>query len=425
MSEYIFTSESVSSGHPDKVADRISDAILDAILAESPTARAAIEVLITKGLCVIAGETSRPEVDAKAIARRVIAEIGYDPDHWDYAVRLQAQAKEIEQAVDRDGAGDQGLMFGYACNETDVRMPAAIHFSHRILEELEAFRRANPGILGPDAKSQVTLAYEDGRPTRVHTVLVSHQHAEGTKQAQIEEISRAVFAKVFPAGWFDDRTRVLINPSGSFVVGGPDADTGLTGRKIVVDTYGGAAPHGGGAFSGRIPRRWTAPRRTPRAGWRRTWWRRAWRSAAWCSSPTRSAWPSPSRSSSTPRAPAPSRTPASPRSSAIRRWSPSPRRRSAPSSGWMPPSTSAPPRTVTSAGRRRTAASGGSASTWWRSSAPQPASPDRSLSRDRAARSRQREKPHGRACDGAHFPRCLPPCSLRLANPGNPGLLQG
>ena len=253
MSEYIFTSESVSSGHPDKVADRISDAILDAILAESPTARAAIEVLITKGLCVIAGETSRPEVDAKAIARRVIAEIGYDPDHWDYAVRLQAQAKEIEQAVDRDGAGDQGLMFGYACNETDVRMPAAIHFSHRILEELEAFRRANPGILGPDAKSQVTLAYEDGRPTRVHTVLVSHQHAEGTKQAQIEEISRAVFAKVFPAGWFDDRTRVLINPSGSFVVGGPDADTGLTGRKIVVDTYGGAAPHGGGSFSGKDP----------------------------------------------------------------------------------------------------------------------------------------------------------------------------
>ena len=253
MSQYIFTSESVSSGHPDKVADRISDAILDAILAESPTARGAIEVLITKGLCVIAGETSRPEVPAKEIARRAIADIGYDPSHWDYAVRLQAQAKEIELAVDRDGAGDQGLMFGYACNETDALMPAAIHFSHRILEELEAFRRANPGVLGPDAKSQVTLAYENGRPSRVHTVLVSHQHAEGTTQAEIEAISRDVFAKVFPAGWYDEKTKVLINPSGSFVIGGPDADTGLTGRKIVVDTYGGAAPHGGGAFSGKDP----------------------------------------------------------------------------------------------------------------------------------------------------------------------------
>ena len=253
MSQYIFTSESVSSGHPDKVADRISDAILDAILAESPTARGAIEVLITTGRCVIAGETSRPEVPAKEIARRAIADIGYDPSHWDYAVRLQAQAKEIELAVDRDGAGDQGLMFGYACNETDALMPAAIHFSHRILEELEAFRRANPGVLGPDAKSQVTLAYENGRPSRVHTVLVSHQHAEGTTQAEIEAISRDVFAKVFPAGWYDEKTKVLINPSGSFVIGGPDADTGLTGRKIVVDTYGGAAPHGGGAFSGKDP----------------------------------------------------------------------------------------------------------------------------------------------------------------------------
>jgi len=253
MSSYVFTSESVSGGHPDKVADRISDAVLDAILAESPTARGAIEVLITKGFCVIAGETSRPQVDAASIARRVLRDLGYEDARWHVDVRLQAQSPEIEKAVDREGAGDQGLMFGYACDETPALMPAAIHYAHRILEELDAHRRAKPGQLGPDAKSQVTLEYENGAPKRVHTVLVSHQHAEGFAAGDLEALCRGTFAKVFPAGWFDDRTKVLINPSGSFVVGGPDADTGLTGRKIIVDTYGGAAPHGGGAFSGKDP----------------------------------------------------------------------------------------------------------------------------------------------------------------------------
>ncbi len=255
MNKYIFTSESVSAGHPDKVADRISDAILDAVLAKDPLGRAAIEVLVTKNLCVIAGETSAPEVEAENIARRVIRDLGYDDPAFGpcvpITVALQHQAREIGEAVNRKGAGDQGLMFGFACDETPTLMPAPIHYAHRILERLAALRLARTDRLGPDAKSQVTLAYRDGRPVRVHTVLVSHQHAPGFGRGALETLCREIFAEVFPAGWFDDRTRVIVNPSGSFTVGGPAADTGLTGRKIVVDTYGGAAPHGGGAFSGK------------------------------------------------------------------------------------------------------------------------------------------------------------------------------
>jgi len=257
---YLFTSESVSEGHPDKVADRISDAILDAILARDPEARAAIEVLVTKKLCVIAGETSLPDIDAEAIARRVIRAIGYDDDLFGgdstrIQVALQKQATEIASAVDSkgeegEGAGDQGLMFGYACDETPERMPAALLYSHRILEYLAAWRRRNPGILGPDAKSQLTLEYRDGTPFRVDTMVVSHQHAKG---ADVKGIVRAAVEEVLPKGWLDEQSRVLINPSGSFIIGGPAADTGLTGRKIIVDTYGGAAPHGGGAFSGKDP----------------------------------------------------------------------------------------------------------------------------------------------------------------------------
>lgn len=255
MNDYLFTSESVSAGHPDKVADRISDAVLDAVLANNPRGRAAIEVLVTKNLCVIAGETSDPEVDAERVARRVIRDVGYDDPAFGpdvpVTVALQHQSKEIAEAVDGEGAGDQGMMFGFACDETPKLMPAPIHYAHRILERLAALRRAGDTRLGPDAKSQVTLEYRDGRPARVHTVLVSHQHAEGFGRGDIEALCRDVFTEVFPAGWLDDRTRVIVNPSGSFTKGGPAADTGLTGRKIVVDTYGGAAPHGGGAFSGK------------------------------------------------------------------------------------------------------------------------------------------------------------------------------
>jgi S-adenosylmethionine synthetase len=266
MGSYLFTSESVSAGHPDKVADRISDAILDEVLRRDPRGRAAIEVLVTKDLCVIAGETSEPGVDAKGIARRVIRDIGYDGDgfHPDIpiTVALQPQSREIFDSVKHGGAGDQGLMFGFACDETDAYMPAPIYYAHRILERLAALRREFPGKLGPDAKSQVTLEYRDGRPVRVDTVVVSQQHAETFSRRELEELCRGVFREVFPAGWyhdcgpylFEDRcTHVIVNPSGSFVHGGPAADTGLTGRKIVVDTYGGAAPHGGGAFSGKDP----------------------------------------------------------------------------------------------------------------------------------------------------------------------------
>jgi S-adenosylmethionine synthetase len=257
MSGYLFTSESVSAGHPDKVADRLSDAIVDAVLEKDKLGRAAIEVLVTKNLCVIAGETSDPAVDAIGIARRVIQEIGYDgpgfgPD-VPVSVALQHQAREIAVATRDGGAGDQGLMFGYACNETETLMPAPIHYAHRILERLAERRLDLGGQLGPDAKSQVTLAYRDGRPVRVHTVVVSHQHAPGFGRERLEPLCREVFAEVFPAGWVDRDTKVIVNPSGSFEVGGPAADTGVTGRKIVVDTYGGAAPHGGGAFSGKDP----------------------------------------------------------------------------------------------------------------------------------------------------------------------------
>ncbi|AKU92638.1 methionine adenosyltransferase [Vulgatibacter incomptus] len=257
---FLFTSESVSEGHPDKVADRISDAITDAILARDPLGRAAIEVLVTKRLCVIAGETSEPGMDAAAIARRAIRSIGYEDDAFgadstEVRVALQEQAREIGAAVDAkgeegEGAGDQGLMFGYACDETDELMPAPILYAHRVLEYLAAWRRRHPGVLGPDAKSQLTVEYRDGRPSRIHTAVVSHQHAPGV---EVEEIVRTALREVLPSKWLDDRTRVLVNPSGSFVSGGPAADTGLTGRKIIVDTYGGAAPHGGGAFSGKDP----------------------------------------------------------------------------------------------------------------------------------------------------------------------------
>lgn len=257
-SAYKFTSESVSAGHPDKVADRISDAILDACLAVDSRARVAAETLVTAGRCILAGEVSvRGSVDFEAIARAAIRDIGYagEPFGWDTArveCLIHAQSNEIGDAVATGGAGDQGIMFGYACNETPELMPAAIHYAHRIVERLSEIRRAGETRLGPDAKSQLTLDYEDGKPVGTATIVVSQQHAPGFER-ELPELVRAAVMEVLPAGWVDDDTVWHVNPSGSFVLGGPAADTGLTGRKIVVDTYGGAAPHGGGAFSGKDP----------------------------------------------------------------------------------------------------------------------------------------------------------------------------
>ncbi len=267
---FLFTSESVSEGHPDKVADQISDAILDAILAQNPTARVAAETLCNTGLVVLAGEiTTDAVVDYIQVARDTIRDIGYDNTDYgiDYKgcavlVAYDKQSPDIKQGVDRahdnnldQGAGDQGLMFGFACDETPSLMPAAIHIAHRLVERQSLVRRdGRLSWLRPDAKSQVTLRYENGRPVAVDTVVLSTQHApdislESLREAVIEEIIKPVLPKELVRG----PVKYLVNPTGRFVVGGPQGDCGLTGRKIIVDTYGGASPHGGGAFSGKDP----------------------------------------------------------------------------------------------------------------------------------------------------------------------------
>ncbi|MDB2414506.1 methionine adenosyltransferase [Rickettsiales bacterium] len=265
--DYIFTSESVSEGHPDKICDQISDAILDAFLREDPESRVAVETLVTTNRVVLAGEVRGPEsinhAKMEEIARKVIKDIGYEQDgfHWNTAnieVLVHEQSADIAQGVDsaenkEEGAGDQGIMFGFACNETDVLMPAAIHYSHTILKNLADCRHAGEKLLGPDAKAQVTLKYKDGVPVGAHSVLVSSQHAEDASQEQVREIIRPHVIAALPEGWMCDEALFLTNPTGKFVIGGPDGDAGLTGRKIIVDTYGGAAPHGGGAFSGKDP----------------------------------------------------------------------------------------------------------------------------------------------------------------------------
>jgi len=275
LKNYLFTSESVSEGHPDKVCDRISDAVVDAFLTADPEARVACETLTTTNRIVLAGEVRGPaplvdsegHVDAariEEIARAAVKDIGYEQDgfHWkhaDVAVHLHAQSADIAQGVDAagnkdEGAGDQGIMFGYACTETDVLMPAPIHFSHAILKSLADARHsgAEPG-LGPDSKSQVTLQYENDKPVRATSVVVSTQHAEDVSIEEVREIVRPHVLNVLPEGWMCPEADFYVNPTGRFVIGGPDGDAGLTGRKIIVDTYGGAAPHGGGAFSGKDP----------------------------------------------------------------------------------------------------------------------------------------------------------------------------
>ncbi|MBB3212520.1 S-adenosylmethionine synthetase [Herbaspirillum sp. Sphag1AN] len=267
--EYLFTSESVSEGHPDKVADQISDAILDAIFTQDPSSRVAAETLCNTGLVVLAGEiTTRANVDYIDIARQTIKRIGYDNADYgiDYKscavlVAYDKQSPDIAQGVDEgrgldldQGAGDQGLMFGYACDETPELMPAAIYYAHRIVERQSQLRKdGRLPWLRPDAKSQVTLKYVDGRPVAIDTIVLSTQHAPEMEHKAIEEAAiEEIIRPVLPAEWLKN-TRYLINPTGRFVIGGPQGDCGLTGRKIIVDTYGGAAPHGGGAFSGKDP----------------------------------------------------------------------------------------------------------------------------------------------------------------------------
>ncbi|MEI2385646.1 methionine adenosyltransferase [Breoghania sp. JC706] len=267
--DYLFTSESVSEGHPDKVCDRISDTVVDAFLAAMPEARVACETLATTNRIVIAGETRGPaEITHEYIghlARLAVRDIGYEQEgfHWETAdvkVHLHSQSADIAQGVDSagnkdEGAGDQGIMFGYACRETDELMPAPIHFAHKILQVLaEARKSGREPLLGPDAKSQVTVRYADGKPVGITSVVLSTQHTDpDLSSADVRKIVEPYITQTLPDGWLSAETEWHVNPTGKFVIGGPDGDAGLTGRKIIVDTYGGAAPHGGGAFSGKDP----------------------------------------------------------------------------------------------------------------------------------------------------------------------------
>jgi S-adenosylmethionine synthetase len=267
-SSYLFTSESVSEGHPDKVCDRISDAIVDTFLTADPHSRVAVETMATTNRVFLAGETRGPasvtHEQLEQVVRSAIKEIGYEQDgfHWHKAkvkIFIHPQSIDIAQGVDAkgnkdEGAGDQGIMFGFACRETERLMPAPIYYAHNILRSLSEARHsgAEPG-LGPDAKSQVTLLYENGKPVRATSVVVSTQHSADLDQENVREIVRPHVMNTLPAGWMCPEEEFYVNPTGRFVIGGPDGDAGLTGRKIIVDTYGGAAPHGGGAFSGKDP----------------------------------------------------------------------------------------------------------------------------------------------------------------------------
>ena len=317
MAHYFFTSESVTEGHPDKICDQISDAILDEILTQDPYARVACETTCTTGMVQIMGEISTTcYVDIPKTVRDTVREIGYDRAKYgfdcdtcavltaideqspDIALGVDNSLERKEGASDADlaiGAGDQGMMFGYACDETPELMPLPISLAHALAKRLTAVRKyGSLDYLRPDGKSQVTVEYdEDHRPVRVDTVVLSTQHSPDVSLSQIRrDMIEQVIRPVIPAHLLDENTKYFINPTGRFVVGGPQGDSGLTGRKIIVDTYGGVGRHGGGAFSGKDRPRWTARAHTPRAGWRRTSSPRGWRSAARSSWPTPSAWPS-------------------------------------------------------------------------------------------------------------------------------------
>ena len=267
--DFLFTSESVSEGHPDKICDRISDSILDLYIDADPEARVAVETLVTTDLVVVSGEvrslTNITKQSIEETVRTAVKEIGYEQDgfHWktlETKILLHEQSVDIAMGVDSDGnakeegAGDQGIMFGFACNETPEFMPAPILYSHKILKRLADKRHSGliDGIL-PDSKSQVTLKYEDNKPKYIDSIVVSSQHTEDCSQQRIQEIVKDIIQEVMPREWLKDSTSYIVNPTGKFVIGGPVGDTGLTGRKIIVDTYGGSAPHGGGAFSGKDP----------------------------------------------------------------------------------------------------------------------------------------------------------------------------
>lgn len=267
-SDFVFTSESVSEGHPDKICDRISDAIVDTFLAAEPQARCGVETLVTTNQVVLAGEVRGPaSITGERlieVARNAIREIGYEQEnfHWQRATiscLIHGQSTDIAQGVDAsgnkdEGAGDQGMMFGYACSETPQLMPAPIFYAHAILRSLAEARHAGKTpLLGPDAKSQVTLQYVNGKPVSATRIVVSIQHSDRIEREEVRELVRPHVLGALPQGWMCDERHFLVNPTGRFVIGGPDGDAGVTGRKIIVDTYGGAAPHGGGAFSGKDP----------------------------------------------------------------------------------------------------------------------------------------------------------------------------
>ncbi|MCC6390737.1 MAG: methionine adenosyltransferase [Bryobacterales bacterium] len=260
---HIFTSESVTEGHPDKMADQISDAVLDAVMAADPTGRVACEVLVTTGICVVAGEiTTTTYVDVPKLARSVIADIGYTDAAYGFDAKtcgvlntIQSQSPDIAMGVDTGGAGDQGLMFGYACDETEELMPLPITLAHKLVRRLsEARRKGIVDFLRPDGKSQVSVEYVNGRPARIDAVVISTQHHDSISTDDLRsQVKKHIIDPVLPADMVDEETKYHINPTGRFVIGGPHGDTGLTGRKIIVDTYGGMGRHGGGAFSGKDP----------------------------------------------------------------------------------------------------------------------------------------------------------------------------
>jgi S-adenosylmethionine synthetase len=260
---HLFTSESVTEGHPDKIADQISDSILDAIIAQDPVSRVACETLVTTGLAIIAGEvTTNAVVDYQKVVRSTIAEVGYTRGKFGFDAEtcavlstIHSQSPDIAMGVDTGGAGDQGLMFGFACTETDELMPLPIMLAHKLVKGLSCLRRDGTlDYLRPDGKSQVTIEYDDTKPVRVDAVVVSSQHSPlVTNETMREDITEKIINRVIPAEMMDKNTKIYVNPTGRFVVGGPHGDAGVTGRKIIVDTYGGAAPHGGGAFSGKDP----------------------------------------------------------------------------------------------------------------------------------------------------------------------------